>query len=363
MEDTRDLYSQATFSPYPLVPGGGERYILGAARTLSDFGASALITPDPYSSLRLDNVMFDLGFPVGEVGTIPASAAKKHRLERCVVMGNEIYPSVYLSAERNFFHCQFPFPLAQESQDRISAGLESLSKYERVLVNSEFTRQAYLSQITEFGYSAVVDVLNPPVATARLLHLQRRPKPWIISVGRFSAAGHSKRQDVLIEAMKATSTEFRREWTLFLCGTVPNNSADRAYFKQLQESVGSEINVEFVLAPSTELLDSILSQSQIYAHACGFGVTKSEDYWKCEHFGITIVEAIVAGCQVICYSVGGGREILEKVGSGATFETVEELAAKLEDRSSQFVDFPTRQRASEFFGDGAFRERLTNLVR
>jgi glycosyltransferase involved in cell wall biosynthesis len=187
-------------------------------------------------------------------------------------------------------------------------------------------------------------------------------KPWILSIGRFSAAGHSKRQDVLIKAFKASSREFRQNWKLILCGTVPNNPVDRNYFKQMQESVGSDVDVEFVLSPSTSMLDALLAQSSIYAHACGFGVSHPDDYWKCEHFGITLVEALVAGCQIICYEVGGGPEIIARVGSGATFGTIDELTERLEEIAEGRADPSIRRRASELFGDDAFYSRLNSIV-
>jgi glycosyltransferase involved in cell wall biosynthesis len=50
-----------------------------------------------------------------------------------------------------------------------------------------------------------------------------------------------------------------------------------------------------------------------------------------EHFGIILVEALVAGCQIICYEVGGGPEIIAQVGSGATFGTINELTERFEE--------------------------------
>jgi GT2 family glycosyltransferase/glycosyltransferase involved in cell wall biosynthesis len=356
-------FTQATYSPYPLLPGGGERYILGMTRALNQFGPAALVTPDPFSSIRLDNVMFDLGLAIGGLGTIPLSAVATQRLERAIVMGNEIYPPILLPSRRSFFHCQFPFPLSTEGAARLETGMAILGEYEKVIVNSEFTKRAYERELGKLGRNAIVEVLHPPVATDRFLSLERNQKPWIISVGRFSAAGHSKRQDVLIQALKATSRGFRKGWKLILCGNVPNNPVDRAYFKQLNDSVGDDIDVEFILAPATRQLDSLLAQASIYAHACGFGVRNPDEYWKCEHFGITLVEALAAGCQVICYEVGGGPEIIASVGSGATFGSIEQLAVRLEDMADQAADPAVRRRTSEIFGDEAFFSRMTALVR
>jgi GT2 family glycosyltransferase/glycosyltransferase involved in cell wall biosynthesis len=355
-------FTHATYSPYPLVPGGGERYILATTDALSQLGPATFVTPHPFSSLRLDSVMFDLGLPTGGVGATCLNEVATQNLERAVVMGNELYPTVHLPAERSFFHCQFPFPLSADRTPYMRKGLDTLAKFEKVIVNSDFTKQAYERELARFMRSAVVEVVNPPVATKRLLALKRKRKAWILSIGRFTAAGHSKRQDVLIEAMKATSREFRKNWKLILCGTVPNNSVDRAYFKSMQDSVGDDIDVEFVLSPSTSVLDSLLAQSTIYAHACGFGVRHPDEFSKCEHFGITLVEALVAGCQIICYELGGGPEIIARVGAGETFGSIDELASLFEEVSDQKVDPAVRHRASEYFDDSAFYSRMISVV-
>jgi glycosyltransferase involved in cell wall biosynthesis len=167
---------------------------------------------------------------------------------------------------------------------------------------------------------------------------------------------------VLIKAMRATSKSFRNEWKLILCGSVPNNAADRAYFKELQESVGNDIHVEFVLSPPTTLVDSLYAQASIYAHACGFGVREPEEYWQCEHFGITLVEAIVAGCHVVCYEVGGGPEIIQAVGSGAVYGSIDELVSQFHLFNEWNVDDGARVRAATLFGDEAFSSRLTAVV-
>jgi hypothetical protein len=93
-------------------------------------------------------------------------------------------------------------------------------------------------------------------------------------------------------------------WQAFRNGTVPNNARDGAYFKTLQESVRNDIDVNFVLSPSTTTVDALRSQCSVYAHACRHGVRSPKDYWKCEHFGITLFEAVVIGCSIFCYEVG-----------------------------------------------------------
>jgi O-antigen biosynthesis protein len=356
------LATQATFSPYPLVPGGGERYILATTLALNERAPAAFVTPDPYSRLRLDSVMFDLGLRPGLIDTCDIKSIASARLERFVLMGNEVYPSRSVPAEKSFFMCQFPFPLDEQKKINLRQGLDRLSDFRKVIVNSEFTKKAYECELAKYGRTAFVEIVNPPVATERLLRLQRPRKPWILSIGRFTDRGHAKRQDVLIEAMKATSESFRKEWKLILCGGVPNDPYSREYFKRLKESAADSINIEFVISPPTEVIDELLAQSSVYAHGTGFGVTCEDEFWKCEHFGITIVEALAAGCQVLAYEIGGAPELFARAGCGTTYSSIEELSQLFQNANPAGTDLQTRERVAGEFGDKAFFERMTAVT-
>lgn len=355
--------TQATYSPFPLTPGGGERYLLATAEVLAGLGPTAFATADPYSQLRLDNVLADLGLPVGRVRAAPWSSLPERGLERLVVMGNECLPRVAPRARRSHFHCQFPFPWPDASAGQIADGIAWLKDYRSIIVNSDFTRRAVVQALAAHGASAQVDVVFPPVGASRLLNggLARR-KPQILSIGRFTDRGHAKRQDVLIEALKATSPAFRRDWTLVLCGSVPNDPHAKAYFEKLQASVGKGLRVEFVISPTRQTLDTLLWESAVYAHATGFGVSASQDHWRCEHFGITIVEALAAGCSTHAYGVGGGPEIARMTGVGTTFLTIEELAHQLEYATLDPVPQLQREKAVKLFGDDAFQARLSAVL-
>jgi O-antigen biosynthesis protein len=355
--------TQATFSPFPLTPGGGERYLLATAEVLAGFGETAFGTADVYSQFRLDNVMADLGLPVGRVRSRDWSSLHSTKLERLVVMGNECLPRVAPQAARSHFHCQFPFPWPEAGAREIADGIGWLKDYRSIIVNSDFTRRAVLSALARHGVSAQVDIVFPPVGATRLLDggLARR-KAQILSIGRFTDRGHAKRHDVLIEALKATSPAFRRDWTLVLCGSVPNDPHAKAYFERLQASVGTGLNVEFVIAPTRQTLDRLLWESAVYAHATGFGVSSADEHWRCEHFGITIVEALAAGCATHSFGVGGGPEIARLTGAGTTFLSVEELAHQFECATLEPIALSSREKAVKLFGDEAFRARMALLL-
>jgi O-antigen biosynthesis protein len=348
--------SQATYSPFPLSPGGGERYLLATALAMSEFGNTAFVTPDAYSTLRLDNILFDLGLPIGNIQTCDVRNAARAPLERFVIMGNEVFPRKLLPAKRKFFVCQFPFPLHGVSNVELADGLQRLTKFEKVIVYSSFAKNAYISHLNTFSRSANVCVVAPAVGTSHLVGLREKREPWILSIGRFTNKGHAKRQDVLIEALKRASPAVRNGWKLILCGVVPNDARD--YFAELQASVGETINVEFVLSPTRATLDSLLAKSSVYAHATGFGVESERDYWKCEHFGITMVEALAAGCRVLCYELGGGPEIISHAEDCHTFGSLDELSAHLENITVGEISPATRERIGNIYGDAAFASAM-----
>jgi GT2 family glycosyltransferase/glycosyltransferase involved in cell wall biosynthesis len=357
-----DEITQATFMPFPLVPSGAVRQALATTIALRELGPAALTTAEPYSSMRLEGVTFDLGLSLGRIKGLPLAMVVQKKLERIFVMGRGICPVYVPLARRSFFHCRSPFsPVALEGGSQQHA-LDVLPLFEKVLVSSEFAKRGYETELRRLGVTIPVDVLPPAVTSERLLKQVRNDKPWILSVGGFSESGSNRRQDVLIDAMKRTSASFREGWTLILCGGVPNSIQDRVHFRSLQESVGNDIRVRFVLSPPRAMLDELLSECSVYADARGFGARESGQYWKCESFGASLVEALVAGCRTICYEVGGGPEILERAQSGATYGSVEELAALLDQSQVSGLPFAIREKVSAQFSDRQFTDRILAAV-
>jgi GT2 family glycosyltransferase len=357
-----DEITQAIFLLFPVVPSGAVRQALATTIALGELGPAAFTTAGPCSSTRLESVTFDLGLPFGRIKRLPLALVAQNKLERILVMGRGIYPLYLPPARRSFFHCRSPFsPVVLDAESQQQA-LEVLPRFEKVFVSSEFAKRGYEWELRRIGVVIPVDVLPPAVISERLLKQARNDKPWILSVGEFSESGSIRRQDVLIDAMKRTSAAFREGWTLILCGGVLNCVEGRAHFRKLQESVGNDIRVRFMTSPPRAMLDELLSQCSVYVDASGFSGPKSREYWKCESFGASLVEALVAGCRTICYEVGGGPEIVERVQSGATFGSVEELAALFEQSEVSGLPLAVRQKISAQFSDRQFSDRFLAAV-
>lgn len=63
-------------------------------------------------------------------------------------------------------------------------------------------------------------------------------------------------------------------------------------------------------------VQNALAEASSYWHAKGGGVNAALEREKCEHCGISIVEAISAGCVPVVYGEGGPKEIVERGVSG-----------------------------------------------
>jgi len=317
----------AVFSPFPLVHGGGERYLLGAGLALSSLGPTAFATPDDYSAVRLNTLLKDLGYPTGVLFPESEMRLQARDVDAFVLMGNELLPTREGYGRRRIYHCQFPFP-TNEEEPAVAAGKRNLASYQNVVVNSEFTREAYRRALSLYGIAGVdIRVVYPPVQLVAP-DPRAQKENLILSIGRFSPRGHSKRQDLLVDTFARLSGAELKGWELVLCGVVPNNREAIEYYEEIL-SLCRGLPAKVVLAPSRRQVEDYLRRAKIYVSTTGAGVKLPKDYWRCEHFGITVVEAASAGCIPVSYDIGGPAEIIAHLGVGATFSSDLSLGAAI----------------------------------
>lgn len=311
----------AFYSPYDLTPGGGERYILTAAAAVCDDYQTSLVTEWPYSSYRLDYLERELSLDLSRISIINRDALVGLDVSVFLSMGNHALPGAPAMGRRNFYMCQFPFP----AKDAYVAGLWSaLHGYDAVLLNSEFSRRHYFARTNAFQFQLPLIVLPPPVPLVESHGPKRHDKPTIISIGRFFRGGHNKRQDVLIDAVKLLNDR-GVECELHLVGSIQPGHAD--HFDSLARRA-SGLPIKLHPNASPKVLTTLLSQAQIYWHATGYGVDPELHPEQCEHFGISIVEAMSAGCVPFVVDNGGPPEFVSEADTGFLYRDVEELVSK-----------------------------------
>jgi len=175
-----------------------------------------------------------------------------------------------------------------------------VSHIDRLLAVSDFTREFVREK---WGRDATT--LYPPCPIDLYSDLRDRPKEnLVITVGRI---GPEKRMELFLDiARRMPRVEFA------IVGSVsPDN---KSYSDMLRKNAPS--NVSFVIAPLRKVKD-ILGKAKVYVH-CALN----------EHFGITIVESMAAGCVPVVHNSGGAREIVTK-GAGYRWNTVDEASRQV----------------------------------
>jgi O-antigen biosynthesis protein len=351
------------YSPYEVVPGGGERYVFELLDHMSSTlgqGRVALATPHRYSSIRIAQIGGVFGFDEPVAVPVTFDSIADVPVEIAIVVGNSIVPPVRGFGRYNIYHCQFPF-VAPDFY--IEERRDWLDDYAEIWVNSTFTRRYTQGMAHYHGLRCPpVRVINPP-STWPGAHAGR---PWaerhtILSVGRFFTEGHDKRQDVVIDVVRGLS---ERGWAvdLALAGSLHTTSESRGRYAELAQRA-SGLNCRFYPNASRQQVEQLYANSAVLVHAAGFGLDPLEFPERLEHFGIAPVEAASMGCIPVVYGEGGPAEVMALLRADTVFHSRDEctdmIAALLSDPvGSAELSEELRERAGQFSPE-AFRKRVS----
>lgn len=317
-----DRPSVLLYTPYNLVPGGGERYLLTIAAGLSEVANVTLATLHPYSRLRLRTMGRELSLDLNAVRIATLEQAMDSTVyEISIVMGNEALPGIPGKARHNFYICQFPFPAPQQVLEERK---KHAGDYRQVVVYSPFVQRHYVQALQKLGMPLpAIRVVSPPAVLTAVGQQNSAKKAMVLGVGRFINAGHAKRQDLMIEAFRLLA-ELRPEAELHLAGSLPAEGEFRAYYAELQHKAEG-LRIFFHPNASPQHLAQLYADASLYWHLAGYGVDEQSEPHRCEHFGITVVEAMSAACIPLVVNRGGPPEIVQDGMTGHVFETLEEL--------------------------------------
>lgn len=339
----------AIFDPYLDTGGGGERYILTFALALKKAGWQVdLQWKDekilPWLSARL-------GLHLGGVNAVP-DISKGAGYDLCFWISDGSIPLLF--SNKNILHFQTPFHGV--GGKNILNRLKFL-KIQEVVCNSNFTKI-----VIDREYGIKSRVLYPPVDTKEFKEAEK--ENIILSVGRFSQLQQAKRQDVLIEAFKKMCKKGLTDWQLVLIGG--SNVGGEEFANKLKVySKGYPIKI-LENAPFSQVKE-YYGKSKFFWSAAGFGVNEKEQPQKVEHFGISVVEAMSAGCVPVVTNKGGHREIINDGVNGFLWETEKDLQSitsllMLDERRSEQVAKKAKTNAVEF-AEERFAEEVLQLVR
>src|SRR5437899_8740717 len=190
-------------------------------------------------------------------------------------------------------YCYFPEYFSHLESDRLSGLWEMYYWPARVFYRDRVSRVGRLLAVSNFTKQFVRDrwgreatTLYPPCPIDLYSNLTVQKRDLVVTVGRIAP---EKRMGLFLEiARKLPNVEFA------IVGSIATER--RSYYENLRDAAPS--NVSFILSPLRKVKE-LLGRAKVYVHSA-----------QNEHFGITIVEAMAAGCVPVVNDSGGPREIV-----------------------------------------------------
>jgi len=256
----------------------------------------------------------------------------------------------YSTAKHSVIHFQVPFK-------NITAhslwGRFKLSSWQLAICNSEFTKNLVAAE-----WPIKCQTLYPPVDIEAFKPLKK--KKYILSVGRFASFTKSKKHEEMICAFAGLfKTGKIKDWSLYLAGSIEGDKKYPDELKKLSEG----LPIFFYPDLPFKKLVTLYGESSIYWHAAGFG---EDDPAKMEHFGISTVEAMAAGCVPVVINKGGQVEIVENGKSGFLWNSPEELkeiTLKLINNPKLMLTLSKNaQTKSKLFSKKHFAEKIQKMI-
>jgi glycosyltransferase involved in cell wall biosynthesis len=209
------------------------------------------------------------------------------------------------------------------------------------------------------------EILYPPVDVAQYAPRAER-KPVILGVGRFfRGEGHAKRHDAMIRTFRRLVEEGLSGWELHLAGGSMAAGQHQRYLRECRR-LAEGLPVTFHVDASLAELKGLYESATVYWHAAGLGESETRNPIKCEHFGITVVEAMAAGCVPVVLGKGGVPEIVEHGESGFHWRSETEwrrytLAVATDPVLAARLRAGAMARSTRF-GEDVFRDHLLAIV-
>lgn len=315
----------AIYSPYLDTAGGGEKYILTIAEILSSENSVDVTLDKHLNEVGIDYIkernedlhgldLSKVNFIIGPFGKGSSNIDRIFFLRKYDWFFYLTDGSIFFSTAKNsIIHFQVPFK-------NIAAGgvlgRIKLSSWKKAIFNSQFTKEYVLR-----FWSVEGEVIYPPVNIQSFKPLKK--KNQILSVGRFFGYTKSKKHELMIDAFKKLVDDRKlNDWSLHLAGGI--GKGDKEYVDDLKK-LAKGYQIIFYPEVSLNNLEKLYGESQIYWHAAGYG---EDDPVNMEHFGITTVEAMSAGCVPVVVRKGGLVEIVEDGKNGFLWASIGDLFDK-----------------------------------
>jgi glycosyltransferase involved in cell wall biosynthesis len=335
-----NTHSVLVFTPYWSTFGGGEKYVAALAAALGEMpGVSVrlLTTDQSISKSRLEEYF---GLSLSSVGYeyvpggIRGVAHRSADADLFVYMSN--FQHIPSRARKTALVLQIPYrritPLRMGKKllvGNVREGLKDIARHrllsaarsdiDRVVVYSQFVKEVLSA---EHGIHATT--LAPPIRDFRKGGIPKQN--IILSVGRFFAGLYNeKRYDILLRAFREVSRNLKG-WEYHIAGSAQVDPQSQKFHDSLRE-MSRGLPVFFHLNAGFGELQDLYNRARVFWHGAGYGINEKEEPERLEHFGMTTVEAMSAGCIPLVVPRGGQKEIIQHGINGFAWNTLDELVA------------------------------------
>ncbi len=306
------------YNPYLDTLGGGERYTMAVATILAKNNYKVDVQwKDSKIRNKLEN---RFGIDLSGINFIP-DIKRGDGYDVCFWLSDGSIPTLY--SRKNLLHFQVPF---KNVSGKNLLNKMKLFRINKIVCNSLFTKRVI---DREYGVDSVV--LYPPVSVEKFR--AKKKENIILSVARFSRLKQAKRQDVLINSFKKFFDSGNHGWKLILAGGAEVGAEE--YLEELKE-MSRNYPIKIIKSPKFDEIKRLYATSMFFWSAAGYGVDEQKEPEKLEHFGITTVEAMAAGCVPLVYDAGGQKEIIKDGENGLLWKSEESLFVKM----NKLIDDP-----------------------
>ncbi|OGH11599.1 MAG: hypothetical protein A3B38_02200 [Candidatus Levybacteria bacterium RIFCSPLOWO2_01_FULL_36_13] len=343
------------FDPYLDDIGGGEKYMMTLASCLSKDNEVYVFWDDQEV---FKNLTRRFSIDLSKVNFYKNIFSSKFSFIQKIIETKKFDIIIFLSdgsipvtlSNKTFIHIQQPLP-------NVRTNLLSSLKLKRI--NAVFCNSTFTKSFADKELGIQSKVLYPSIEIKARLE---KKENYILHVGRFRDARVNnedyKRQGMMVQSFKEMIDGGFKDWKFVLC--VGLNSADEENFNKIKE-IANGYPIEFLVNKSNDELWDIYSKAKIYWHATGFGEDLNLHPEFAEHFGISTVEAMGAGCVPVVINAGGQKEIITDGENGYLWNSIEELKKKTielakNERKLNILSIAAKKRAEYFAGERFCRE-------